>query len=68
MSCEHCIDEDGIPCFPLAEANGLRTVSAYLCRHCGSLGPEWPDSQLRSNSSLALPEIGECLPHSLVMP
>lgn len=56
MACEYCVDPDGIPCFPLADA-GRPSHSIYLCRHCGSRGPEAPSSQLRSNSSLAAPEM-----------
>lgn len=69
MSCEFCVDADGIPCFPLAESTGQHVHSTYLCRHCGSLGPDGQLSQLRSNLRLASPEVGDSsLHHSLVNP
>lgn len=64
MSCKYCVDDDGIPCFPLSNPQ-TSMASTYLCRHCGSLGP---DSSLHSSSfALAQPIAAEQLSDAQVI-
>lgn len=61
MSCEFCVDADGIPCFaafgihPQARPGTLK--STFWCPHCLSAEPVQADSLLRTNFRLASPEV-----------
>jgi hypothetical protein len=63
MSCEYCIDADGIPCFPAfgihPQARPGAVKSTFWCPHCLSAEPEVTHSLLRTNPILAAPEVSD---------